>query len=112
MRRAWLPIVLCAHGCTPSIETPSSDAWLGRWNGPEGTYLDIAGGNGLYSITVKDLDGPRTFVGAAVGAGIEFQRDGANERLTATDGDGTGMKWLAGKKDCLAIKLGEGFCRD
>jgi hypothetical protein len=113
VRRRWLPILLCIHGCTTDGTEPrSTDEWLGRWNGPEGTYLEIAGGNGAYEVTVKDLDRARTFSGSAVGDGIEFHRDGATELLRATDGDATGMKWLAGKKNCLTIKAGEGYCRD
>jgi hypothetical protein len=31
---------------------------------------------------------------------------------TGTDGDGTGMKWLADREDCLVVTAGsEGFCR-
>ena len=30
----------------------------------------------------------------------------------ATDGDATGMKWLAGKARCLTVRVGEGYCRD
>jgi hypothetical protein len=113
VRRQWLPILLCVHGCTTDdTRTSSTDAWLGRWTGPEGTYLEIAGANGAYEITVKDLDRARTFSGSSVGDGIEFRRDGATEVLRATDGDATGMKWLAGKKNCLTIKAGEGYCRD
>jgi hypothetical protein len=107
--------VLCVHGCAGGdveTEAPHTDDWLGRWYGPEGTYLDIAGANGDYRVTVKDLDGSRTFSGAAAGRGIGFRRDGTNEVLKATDGEATGMKWLAGKQDCLTIERGEGFCRD
>jgi hypothetical protein len=50
--------------------------------------------------------------GSAAPDGIAFRRDGTNEQLIATDGDATGMKWLAGKNDCLTIKFGEGYCRD
>ena len=106
-------MLLCVHGCTTDgVPAGSADDWLGRWNGPEGTYLDIAGANGTYQITVKDLDRARTFNGSGVDDGIEFRRDGASEMLRATDGDATGMKWLAGKKSCLTIKPGEGYCRD
>ena len=112
--RRWLPVaLLLACGCTrDGASAASTDSWAGRWNGPEGTYLDIAGANGAYEITVKDLDAARTFAGAAVGNRIEFRRDGATESIRATNGDETGMKWLAGKTNCLTIKLGEGFCRD
>jgi len=111
MRSMWLAIVLC--GCTANAPpTARTDGWLGRWNGPEGTYLEIAGGNGRYTVTVKDLDAARTFSGAGAGDTIEFHRDGTLEALRATNGDDTGMKWLAGKTHCLTIKRGEGFCRD
>ena len=95
-----------------ATQAPSTDAWLGRWYGPEGTYLDVAGTNGAYQITVKDLDGARTFDGSAAGSGIEFRRDGTNEVLKATNGDATGMKWLADKHTCLVVRSGEGYCRD
>ena len=112
--RRWLPVaLLVVHGCTgDGTKTALTDSWAGRWNGPEGTYLDIAGANGAYEITVKDLDAARTFTGAAAGDRIEFGRDGATESIAATNGDETGMKWLAGKTNCLTIKLGEGYCRD
>jgi hypothetical protein len=39
-------------------------------------------------------------------------RDGTTETIRATDGAGTGMKWLANKTDCLVVTVGsEGFCR-
>ena len=114
--RSRLPLILlqCAFaaGCRAGDQPPPTDAWVGRWNGPEGTYLEIAGAHGDYSITVKDLDAARTFEGAASGERIAFRRDGIAESLHATNGDETGMKWLAGKRDCLTIKPGEGYCRD
>jgi len=61
---------------------------------------------------VRNLDGPRTFQGRAVDGGIAFERDGKTETLRAGNGDATGMKWLAGKKDCLLVRSGEGWCRD
>ena len=115
MRRAFLSVLLAAGaaGCEVQPATPpGTDAWLGRWIGPEGTYLEIAGKNGAYEVTVKDLDVARTFDGVAAGDRIEFVRDGAKESLRATDGDATGMKWLAGKTNCLTIEVGEGYCRD
>jgi hypothetical protein len=113
MRQWLLATLVAACGCTPNdgAGTPA-DAWVGRWTGPEGTYLAIAGADGVYEITVKDLDAARTFPGIGANGGIEFQRDGAIERLKRTNGDETGMKWLAGKTDCLTVKPGEGYCRD
>ena len=111
MRSAWLAILAC--GCsTDAPQTVPADEWLGRWNGPEGTYLEIAGENGSYAITVKDLDAARTFAGSSAGDAIEFRRDQVLEVLRPTNGDETGMKWLAGKMNCLTIRRGEGFCRD
>lgn len=92
--------------------TPGTDQWIRQWNGPEGTFVRITGGSGHYEVTVQNLDGPRTFVGRAAGEKIEFERDGQRETLTASDGAGTGMKWLAEKKDCLKVRTGEGYCRD
>lgn len=96
---------------TAKSEKAASDKWAGQWNGPEGTYLQISGGEGKYEITVKNLDGPRHFNGTAAGEGIEFVRDGVRESLRATDGQGTGMKWLAPKSECLVVRAGEGYCR-
>jgi hypothetical protein len=89
-----------------------TDGWLGRWNGPEATFLLLESGNGDYRVTVQNLDGPRVFTGVAVGEQIRFERDGATEFIRATDGAATGMKWLADKRNCLTIRLGEGYCRD
>jgi len=89
-----------------------TDAWIGKWIGPEGTFLEISGGRGSYRLIIQNLDGPRTFEGKAKGDHIEFERDDKVESIRSTDGGGTGMKWLATKENCLVIKLGEGFCRD
>ena len=112
MGRWLLAILVTASGCTANGTGAATDAWIGRWNGPEGTYLEIAGAAGAYEITVKDLDAARTFNGAAAGNRIEFRRDGTAESIRATTGDETGMKWLAGKTNCLTINAGEGYCRD
>ncbi len=96
----------------PPHVAAATDAWLGSWTGPEGTQLSIAGGEGSYQLTIRNLDGPLTFPGVAVEVGIEFQRAGVTEVIRATDGAGTGMKWLADKRNCLVVRPGEGFCRD
>lgn len=102
----------------PSRQAPSApkqaettDKWVGQWNGPEGTYLRISGSNGRYEVTVRNLDGPRSFPGTAAEGRIEFDRDGVKESLRATNGQGTGMKWLADKSECLMVRAGEGYCR-
>lgn len=101
-------------GCQdrPSPAAPATDAWVGQWNGPEGTFLQIAGSGGKYEITVRNLDGPRAFPGVAAGDRIEFERDGVKESVRATHGAETGMKWLSEKTNCLTVRAGEGYCRD
>lgn len=85
---------------------------LGQWNGPEGSYLLIAGTSGKYAITIKNLDGARTFQGTGTGDAIVFERDGKQQSVRATDGAATGMKWLGEKRQCVTVAAGEGYCRD
>jgi hypothetical protein len=94
----------------PMIEVPAD--WFGRWTGPEGTWLEITAAAGKYQVRISNLDGPRVFSAVAVEEGLSFQRDGVAETLRATDGPGTGMKWLLEKTRCLTVRPGEGFCRD
>lgn len=89
-----------------------TDAWVGTWNGPEGTSLLIVGTDGNYTITIADLDGATQYQGATTGDQIAFEREGIKETIQASNGTDTGMKWLAEKSDCLRVKLGEGWCRD
>jgi hypothetical protein len=111
MKTKFLPLlIVLSASCSKG--PPPTDAWAGTWNGPEGTTLDIKGSNGIYQITIRDLDAARPFEGSASGDGIAFQRDGVREVITATGGKETGMKWLADKRNCLTVKPGEGYCRD
>lgn len=96
---------------------PERDAWVGRWVGVEGLVLEIAKGAepGRYRILNKwnlDQTEPGTYDGRASVNGIVFRRGDARIELVAGDGDATGMKWLAGKRDCLIVAPGEGYCRD
>jgi len=97
---------------TTATTAVATDSWIGKWNGPEGTYLNITGGNGNYDITISNLDGPKNYTGKNAGREIQFERDGVKELIQATNGVDTGMKWLGDKKDCLTIHTGEGYCRD
>lgn len=108
---AWA-LAGCQDRFVQTAPAPATDAWVGQWNGPEGTFLQLAASGGQYEITIRNLDGPRTFVGAAAGDRIEFERDGVKETLRATHGAETGMKWLSEKKNCLTVRAGEGYCRD
>ena len=96
---------------------PERDGWVGKWTGPEGMVLEIAKGDapGRYRIANKwslDQTEPGTYDGRASARGIVFRRGDARIELVAGDGDATGMKWLAGKTDCLIVAPGEGYCRD
>lgn len=87
--------------------------WSGTWTGPEGTHLKLtAMPDSTWEVRIRNLDGERTFAGAAGPGHIDFERDGTRERIRPTDGDATGMKWLAGKPHCLTVRAGEGYCRD
>lgn len=94
-----------------------TDAWVGRWMGPEGLFLDIRaaadGKPGYYAITNRDtLDREATYQGVGDGATIRFVRDGEDWALRPGSGDETGFKYLAGKTDCLIVEAGkEGYCR-
>lgn len=92
----------------------STDDWIGKWIGVEGLVLDIqpAGERGRYLLSVTLLDGTKSYEGSADGDVIRFIRDGRPESIRAATGDQTGLKWLAGKQNCLMIQQGEGFCRD
>jgi hypothetical protein len=107
---ALLAVILSLTACKDKSDPHA--AWLGKWTGPEGTYLDLSVRDDNYAVVVANLDGPITFEGRAVDGGIAFDRDGKTETIKAGDGTATGMKYLEGKKDCLVINSGEGFCRD
>jgi hypothetical protein len=94
---------------------PANDApgeWLGKWIGPEGTYLVLSKNGDKYVVVINSLDGPATYEGTSAGQRIEFQRNGKTESIHAGNGHDTGMKWLLDKTNCLIIETGEGFCRD
>ncbi len=97
-----------------TVEALPTDAWIGKWVGVEGLMLDIqpAGEPGRYILSVTLLDGTKSYDGNADGDLIRFTRDGQRESIRAATGNETGLKWLAGKQNCLMIKEGEGFCRD
>lgn len=91
------------------------DDWIGRWKGVEGTYLVVAKGTdpGTYKLEMQyTLDDKGSFAGRGSSEGISFERPDGKQTLHPSDGDATGLKWLAGKKDCLTVKSGEGYCRD
>jgi len=96
---------------------PQRDSWVGKWIGVEGMVLTIAKGDepGRYRIENSwsvDEGDTGTFDGRASANGIVFRRGEARVELVAGNGDATGLKWLAGKTDCLIAGPAEGYCRD
>jgi hypothetical protein len=96
----------------PAAPNNVMDQWLGKWIGPEGTFLVLAKNSNQYVVEIHSLDGAATYEGTVVGDRIEFHRGGKSESIHAGNGQDTGMKWLLDKKNCLIIRTGEGFCRD
>ncbi|WP_150294894.1 hypothetical protein [Sphingobium estronivorans] len=103
-------------GANEAVGLPTDD-WVGRWNGPEGLFLDIQpspdGKSGHYAIANKDnLDRQGDYAGVAEGTTIRFVRDGKDLAIRPGIGNDTGFKYLAGKTDCLIVVPGkEGYCR-
>jgi len=60
----------------PNAEPRKIDEWIGRWNGREGTYLEISKSGDSYEIRIKDLDKLQTYRGAARSDAISFERNG------------------------------------
>lgn len=92
-----------------------ADGWVGRWRGVEGLNLVVAQGDapGRYRLDMQySLDDRGVFDGVATDEGIAFSRPDGAQVLKAGDGKATGLKWLAGKRDCLIVKPAEGYCRD
>ena len=108
-------LLLATAACTSEpAPAPPPDRLLGRWIGVEGMTLVVAAGTapGRYALDMQwDLDHRGTFAGTANGQSIVFERGGVRETLRPSDGNATGLKYLAGKTDCLTVQIGEGYCR-
>ena len=97
----------------PGLAKVEAD-YRGRWTGVEGMYLVVASepGGGVTLDMQWDLDNKGTFDGSVTAEGLRFMRNDVTETAVHTNGDATGLKYLAGKQDCLTVKPGEGYCRD
>jgi hypothetical protein len=101
----------------PATGALVTDDWVGHWRGVEGLNLviekDRAKGPGHYILHDQyTLDDKGVFHGVAEGDTIRFDRPDGTQVLAATDGQATGLKYLADKRNCLTVKPGEGYCRD
>ena len=107
------PTVAASPAATDNDDKGPAASLVGRWQGQEGTYLNITEKEGKYSIELADLDGPKTYDGTVKGDEIQFVRDGKTETIRPATGEETGMKYLQAKKNCVVITKGsEGFCKD
>jgi hypothetical protein len=97
-----------------TAEVADISGWAGKWTGPEGLFVTItpAADDKITLEMQSDLDTKGTYEGTAVAEGISFKRGEETLTLKKATGDETGLKYLAGKKDCLMVKNGEGYCRD
>ena len=96
-------------------ESPPAIDYAGRWTGVEGMFLDVRPGTApaTYRLTMQyDLDHRVTVDARREGDALAFTRDGERKALRPSDGTATGLKYLAGKHDCLTVAPGEGYCRD
>ncbi len=98
----------------PANATHRFASWAGKWTGVEGMYLVISPTTAeRYSLEMQyDLDHKVTVEGRDSEHGIKFTRDGETLSLYRASGNETGLKYLAGKMQCLMVKNGEGYCRD
>jgi len=54
---------------------------VGRWDEPEGTYLELAKGGDQYEIRLRDLDKVQSYQGTATGDSISFERNGKAQTI-------------------------------
>jgi len=96
-------------------DNASITPWLGRWNGPEGLFLEVepAGPRGQVRLTLREtLDGADRYSGRFTGSAIEFERRGRREIIRRGSGSQTGYSALRSRRDCLIVIANrEGYCR-
>lgn len=124
---AALVLLGCSQKDTHQEDTASdkaaavaqTDSWLGEWRGVEGLHVSIdrdsTKGAGHYVLVMRfglDDKDSGIFNGQATGNTLTFTRAGKEVVLRHTDGQATGLKWLAGKTDCITVAEGEGYCQD
>ena len=118
------PAAAASPAVSPEVANPNEGALqqlLGRWGGPEGTYINITDKTGpdgkqlnprKFEIEVKNLDKSEKYEGTAKGKDIEFTRNGKTESVKTATGAETGMKGFEKETTCVVVTKGsEGFCR-
>ncbi len=99
---------------TKAVPEHAYTQWAGKWIGVEGMFVEITLlETGKYNLVMQsDLDTFGTYVGTDGETGIDFTRNDQVFTLRNGTGDDTGLRNLFGKKDCLMVASGEGYCRD
>jgi hypothetical protein len=118
------PTTSSSPAISPEVANPGEAAvqkLLGKWDGPEGTYLSVnekMGADGKqqlprkFEVEIKDLDKAEKFEGTAKDGTIEFTRKGKTESVKAATGTETGMKGFEKETNCVVVTKGsEGFCK-
>jgi hypothetical protein len=108
------PAPVSSPAASPAVsgDRKTSDALVGRWTGPEGTYLDVSKNGDKYKVEIKNLDGAKSYDGSAKNGTIEFVRNGKTESVKTATGVETGMKGFEKETNCVVVTKGsEGFCR-
>src|SRR5690606_25216694 len=92
------PATTASPAISPEVANPGEAAvqkLIGRWEGPEGTYLLVTEKKGpdgkqqlprKFEIEIKDLDKAEKFEGTAKDRTIEFTRKGKTETVRAATG--------------------------
>ena len=76
-----------------------SDAWLGKWIGPEGTFLLLSRNGDKYVVKIQSLDGPATYQGVAHGDAIQFERQGHDQSYSRRKRRTNGNEMVVGEKE-------------
>jgi len=104
---------VASPGASPgAVDNKKANALVGKWTGPEGTYLDVSKNGDKFKVELKNLDGSKTYDGTAKDGVIEFVRNGKTETVKTATGVETGMKGFEKETNCVVVTKGsEGFCR-
>ncbi len=94
----------------PTVQRPA-DRLVGRWTGPEGTFVDVTPAGDAYRLVIRSLDSLSAYTGEATGEGIAFTRAGVPCRLDPRTGRETGLTGLLDEETCVVVAPGEGYCR-
>ncbi len=109
---AGSPVASPSPAADAKTTVTKADALAGKWEGVEGTYLDVVKKGDKFSVDIKDLDKVSTFEGTAKDGVIVFTRNGKTETIKTATGAETGMKYLEKEKNCVVITKGsEGYCK-